>query len=64
MRKSIAEAEDREAGDEEEGEEGILFDEQLEFLGDVSDSDTPPHLRDLATAAERGNVEDLRLDLG
>ncbi|XP_027175387.1 tankyrase-1 [Coffea eugenioides] len=49
--------------DEEEGEEGILFDEQLEFLGDVSDSDTPPHLRDLATAAERGNVEDLRLAL-
>ncbi|KAL3531997.1 hypothetical protein ACH5RR_005518 [Cinchona calisaya] len=49
--------------DDDEEEEGVLFDEQIDLLQHDSDSDTPPHLRDLAAAAESGNLDSLRLAL-
>ncbi|XP_062165755.1 uncharacterized protein LOC133872293 [Alnus glutinosa] len=46
--------------DEDENEDNALFEEEglIEF-----DSDTPPHLRDLAAASELGNLDALRLAL-
>jgi hypothetical protein len=47
--------------DEDENEDNALFEEEglIEF-----DSDTPPHLRDLAAASELGNLDALRQALG
>ncbi|XP_031129112.1 poly [ADP-ribose] polymerase tankyrase-2 [Ipomoea triloba] len=42
--------------DEEDG--GIIIDEEIEF--EQVDSNTPPHLRQVAMAAERGDLESLR----
>lgn len=47
-------------GDDED--EGALFDEEVD-LGTVSDSDTPPHLRELLAASENGDLGALRLAL-
>ncbi|KAI7752790.1 hypothetical protein M8C21_021742 [Ambrosia artemisiifolia] len=47
----------RNDGDDEE--EGVLFVEEGAFP-EVDFEDTPPHLRDLAAAAMRGNVDGLR----
>lgn len=46
---------------DEDEEDGALFEEEVE-LG--AESDTPPHLRDLLVAVERGSVDGLRLALG
>ncbi|KAI5680727.1 hypothetical protein M9H77_01954 [Catharanthus roseus] len=45
---------------DEDEEDGALFEEEVE-LG--AESDTPPHLRDLLVAVERGSVDGLRLAL-
>lgn len=52
----------RRNGEEEEEDEG-LFEEEGEGWADL-DSDIPPHLRALADAAQRGDVEALRVALG
>lgn len=46
--------------DDDENEDNALFEEEglIEF-----DSDTPPHLRDLAAASQLGNLDALRLAL-
>ncbi|CAI9097930.1 OLC1v1034454C1 [Oldenlandia corymbosa var. corymbosa] len=41
-------------------EDGALFGGDVEFVEAGSDSDTPPHLRELAAAAQLGNVDQLR----
>lgn len=50
-------------GDDEE-EEGLLFEEEFVDLGTVSDSDTPPHLRELLAASDSGDLGALRIALG
>lgn len=47
--------------EEEDNEDNALFEE--EGLIEL-DSDTPPHLRDLAAASQIGDVDALRLALG
>jgi hypothetical protein len=47
--------------DDDENEDNALFEE--EGLIEL-DSDTPPHLRELAAATELGNLDALRLALG
>lgn len=55
--------------DEDEEEQDALFQEEEEEEEDVdelleTESDTPPHLRDLASASELGDVDALRRALG
>lgn len=50
-------------GDDEE-EEGALFEEEFVDLGTMSDSDTPPHLRELLAASDSGDLGALRIALG
>lgn len=47
----------------DDDEEGALFEEEVD-LGTISDSDTPPHLRELLAASESGDLGALRLALG
>lgn len=47
---------------DEDEEEVALFDEEGVFP--EADSDIPPHLRDLAAAAELGDVDALRRAIG
>lgn len=45
-------------------EDGALVVEEFEISEGDPDSDTPPHLRELAAAAQLGNIDLLRAALG
>lgn len=49
--------------DDEEDDEGLFDEVEGEAWADL-DRDVPPHLRALIDAAQRGNVDALRLALG
>ena len=49
--------------DDEEDEEGLFDEVEGEAWADLQ-RDVPPHLRALVDAAQRGNVDALRLALG